>query len=710
MEGLAAVGAASSILQLLDFTIKLIKAGKEVRESGCTLQNEALESIYERMQAFLMPVEAVASAPPPMTLPPEIASSAVCALRDCREILSYLRELKIKKGGRKTLGSVIVAFRSILKRRKIGEIEGRLKMRLNVISLSMSRIACLEIHRLRRETNTLAINGRLAADRDFNMLSKRLEDLHMEVRGAGQPGEVETLCRMAKKLKEPSETFNLMWLNDKFLDSLSLRCLDHRHEAIPDNYANTFKWIYDIPRFRDWMERGSGIFWIHAKPGAGKSTLMKFLADNAQTQEHLDAWAAPSKAIIAAHYFWNQGSPMQKSILGLLQTLVSEILHKAPHLVPLAMRTCQAIIAPSDPVDFSKLGRTHAASIRAHLIPSSPRLWEMGTLSRILQNLAQSDAVDVKLCLFVDGLDEFEGNHQEVCALLGSLGTSQHIKLCVSNLGDLFKHILHRIDLVYAQKSAELLQIVLHDDISAKLPPEAYYYHEQDSEQDDPTAMWPVGKLSVEELLSTRQLANRRITALTGGLLEANFHGPLDAPTVEFLHRTVADFLRTEDIAKDIRSRTRPDFDVHLALTKLNAILIRSASSPSYEDRIWSLTRVSAIMNDYIPQVFKGYNTRLAYGYLDVIEHHIANCSEAEFDLHDFRTTLLESRLFEYVSEKVSRNNRYFSDLGIDPEETLRDAENRSAASTMLRIIGFQSCVSMSGKLVESPARRSSTA
>lgn len=628
----------------------------------------------------------------------------------------------------------------------------------------------------------------------------------MEVKDAEQPKKVKTLCQVAKQLKEQTETFSLMWLNDKFLNSLSFRCRDRRHEAIPDNYTNTFKWIYDIPHFRDWMEHGSGIFWIHAKPGAGKSTLMKFLADNAQTQEHLDVWAAPSKTTIAAHYFWNQGSPMQKSMLGLLQTLVSEILHKAPHLVPLAIRSLQALIAPADdPVDFSNLDPAHAVRICGRLGLRGSHVWTMKTLSWILQSLAQSDTGNVKLCLFVDGLDEFEGNHQEVCAILGSLGASRHIKLCVSSrpwnvfkdefgqdctkhlavheltasdmetfvqgelnahrnwnanmisatdgdplvreirtrangvflwvvlvtqslcnglvnhdnihdlrrrlrmlptdLGDLFKHILHRIDSVYAQKSAQLLQIALHDDISAKLPPEAYYYHEQNSEQDDPTVMWPVGKLSVEELLSTRQLASRRITALTGGLLEANFHGPFVAPTVEFLHRTVADFLRTEGITKDIRSRTGPEFDVHLALTKLNAILIRSASSPDYEDRIWSLTRVSAIMNDYIPQVSEGYNTRLAYRYLDVIDHHIAGCSEVEFDLLDFRTTLLESRLFEYVSEKVSRNNRYFLDVDIDPEDTLRDAEDRSAASTMLRIIVSHSCVSMSGKSVESPAR-----
>ena len=638
-----------------------------------------------------------------------------------------------------------------------------------------------EIQKLRKEANILAQTNasRMTTDRDLSSLSKRLEELYIESKEAGQGVKIETLCQMTKQLEEQMEELGSIWLNIDFLSSLYFPCLNHRHETIPGNYANTFKWIYDTHRFRNWLEHGSGIFWIHAKPGAGKSTLMKFLADNPQTEAHLDVWAAPRKTIIAAHYFWNLGSPMQKSIRGLLQTLASEILHKAPHLVPLA-RSLRATTS-SNHTESSKLG--------VRFGHGSSKEWTMDELSQILQGLAQGNTGDIKLCLFVDGLDEFVGNHQELCEILSSLATSQHIKLCVSSrpwnvfkdefgqddtkqlavheltasdmetfvqgelnthrnwntnrtspderaslvcgirtrangvflwvvlvtqslcsglanhdnihdlrqrlrmlptdLGDLFKHILHRIDPVYAQKSAEFLQIALYDDSLAKLPPEAYYYHERDFERGDPAVMWPVGKLTVEELSSIRELANRRITALTGGLLEANLYGSINAvaPTVEFLHRTVADFLRTEVIKRDTRSRTRPGFDAHLALTKLNTILIRSASSPSYEDRVWSLTRVSAIMNDYIPEVFEGRNTRFAYGYLDEIERHIASCPEAEFDLQDFRITLLESWLFEYVSEKLSRNSRYFLDIDIDPEDTLLDAHDSSAASTMLRTV-----------------------
>jgi adenylate kinase family enzyme len=573
---------------------------------------------------------------------------------------------------------------------------------------------------------------------------------------------------MTKQLKERIEELGLIQINNDFLCSLYFPCIDHRYEAIPKNYVNTFKWIYDIPHFRDWMERGSGIFWIHGKPGAGKSTLMKFLAGNPQTKAHLDVWAAPRKAIIAAHYFWHLGSPMQKSMRGLLQTLASEILHKAPRLIPLARR-----------LQATTSSDTESSKLDIQVDHGSFNKWTMDELSKILRGVAQGDTGDIKLYLFVDGLDEFEGDHQEVCEILSSLATSQHIKLCVSSrpwnvfkdqfgqdctkhlavheltasdmetfvqgelnahrnwktnrtsaaeraslvrdirtrangvflwvtlvtqslcrgltnhdnihdlkrrlqilptdLGDLFKHILHRIDPVYMHKSAELLQIALHDGSSAKLPPEAYYYHERDFERDDPAVMWPVGKLSLEELSWIRELAGRRITALTGGLLEPRFHDDGE-PTVEFLHRSVGDFLGAEDIERDICSRTRPNFDVHLALTKLNAMLITSTTYPRS-------ARIRIVVGKYIPEVFKGHNTRLAYGFLDEIKHHITSCRIPIYDLRNFMFTLLNSSLFEYVSEELSRNSKCFSDVNIDPEDILRDADDGSTASIMLRTI-----------------------
>jgi len=59
MDGLAAVGAASSIVQLVDFSLKLIIASaREIRGSlsGFSLKDEALEQVYQQMRSILQPV------------------------------------------------------------------------------------------------------------------------------------------------------------------------------------------------------------------------------------------------------------------------------------------------------------------------------------------------------------------------------------------------------------------------------------------------------------------------------------------------------------------------------------------------------------------------------------------------------------------------------------------------------------------------------
>lgn len=59
----------------------------------------------------------------------------------------------------------------------------------------------------------------------------------------------------------------------------------------------------------------------------------------------------------------------------------------------------------------------------------------MDELSDTIKRLAQNGdgTTQARLCLFVDGLDEFEGDHALVCKLLSSLASLPHIKVCLSS-------------------------------------------------------------------------------------------------------------------------------------------------------------------------------------------------------------------------------------------------------------------------------------
>lgn len=87
------------------------------------------------------------------------------------------------------------------------------------------------------------------------------------------------------------------------MSSLRFESMDDRYSMVSEAADSTFDWIFNNPKkemesnlalvrpLKDWLDQGTGIFHISAKPGAGKSTLMKYLWSNPQTQEKLRSWA-----------------------------------------------------------------------------------------------------------------------------------------------------------------------------------------------------------------------------------------------------------------------------------------------------------------------------------------------------------------------------------------------------------------------------------
>ncbi|RYP29592.1 hypothetical protein DL767_006644 [Monosporascus sp. MG133] len=114
--------------------------------------------------------------------------------------------------------------------------------------------------------------------------------------------------------------------------SLFSQELDFRVSNIEDPFQNTFRWVFDLPVFSKWLQEGSGLFWIHGKPGSGKSTLMKLIFQSPQTWQLLHNWQGDSLEIAAGFFFHYRGSTIQKSFEGVLRSLVVQIL--APLRVP----------------------------------------------------------------------------------------------------------------------------------------------------------------------------------------------------------------------------------------------------------------------------------------------------------------------------------------------------------------------------------------
>ena len=150
-------------------------------------------------------------------------------------------------------------------------------------------------------------------------------------------GHIDTLFASLECLRKKAHEASAFMM---ILNSLRFSEMPARHIEIPPAYAQTNRWILEEcdSRFRAWLVGGSRVFWINGKAGSGKSTLMKFLVDSKLTRVLLEDWGEVSqeasneeknrRLMVASHFFWKSGYPMQKSMMGLRQCLLYRIFYQ----------------------------------------------------------------------------------------------------------------------------------------------------------------------------------------------------------------------------------------------------------------------------------------------------------------------------------------------------------------------------------------------
>lgn len=116
----------------------------------------------------------------------------------------------------------------------------------------------------------------------------------------------------------------------QILKSLYYASMRERHNRTVEAHCRTFGWIFETetlpnhnPRsnikLTTWLKSKDGLFWVSGKPGSGKSTFMKWLAQEHKTIEALCQWAGPADLCTASFFFWISGYTMQKSQIELLK-------------------------------------------------------------------------------------------------------------------------------------------------------------------------------------------------------------------------------------------------------------------------------------------------------------------------------------------------------------------------------------------------------
>lgn len=143
---------------------------------------------------------------------------------------------------------------------------------------------------------------------------------------------------------------------------------------------------------------------------------MKFLYSHNQTLEDLKAWSGTTATFHAGFFFWNSGTPMQMSRIGLLQTLLYEL-------------TQQILERGTDPLVLERIFSDRWAQFESCVGGREPFTWP--ELKRSFEALIADTSKNFFLA--IDGLDEFDGDPQEMIDLILDASSRTNVKICTAS-------------------------------------------------------------------------------------------------------------------------------------------------------------------------------------------------------------------------------------------------------------------------------------
>jgi hypothetical protein len=112
-----------------------------------------------------------------------------------------------------------------------------------------------------------------------------------------------------------------------YLQALWFPSINRRHLDLEAPAEHTCEWLFEHETYLNWLNGQNqdtyrGLLWLKGKPGAGKSVLMKEAFRRASLGE------ATSNYITAAFFFNAKGDELQHSPIGLLRSLMHQLLSK----------------------------------------------------------------------------------------------------------------------------------------------------------------------------------------------------------------------------------------------------------------------------------------------------------------------------------------------------------------------------------------------
>ncbi|KAF2260634.1 hypothetical protein CC78DRAFT_555500 [Lojkania enalia] len=392
MDPLTALGLATSVIQFVQFAGKLISESQEAYESasGMSCRNINLENIANDLLNLHHQLLKDASRTPRAKLSAaeeHLQRLTRESIQVAERLIRVVQGLK-SRGGNKRWKSVRHALTSAWKQKDIAALQTRLveiRQQLDTALLICLRLFVKEIKTQHKEL--------LQAIRKYEE----------------KPSEIE-MQRFSAQLEATADLSIEGRFCKLILAHLEFTDIQDRYERICPAHRQTFEWIFKESddgdstwdNFPIWLSSftDKNFYWVTGKAGSGKSTLMKHIFDDERTRQHLKVWSKGRRLLSGGFFFWNSGTEIQMSRNGLLRTLLYQILNDHPSLIKQTIR----------------------GGFRDQ--------WIWQELKQAFKILAQDDTIC--LALFIDGLDEFDGDHEELAEFLLKL-SSPRIKICAAS-------------------------------------------------------------------------------------------------------------------------------------------------------------------------------------------------------------------------------------------------------------------------------------
>ncbi|RFN51453.1 vegetative incompatibility protein het-e-1 [Fusarium flagelliforme] len=463
MAELAAVGVAASILQVIDFGIRFVATTWQVSQSEhafLTSLNE-LQNSSERFRHAQNDLQS--TRPGSNTAINSLVQKSVTISQEMTDTLD-----KIRRGR----NSLMKAWSALWKEErlkvlevKLREVQSDLAFYMTIDLRSAIRDSAEKQDQILRELrDAKSLNGKssqqdlgeeAAGSNDSRLgyggtVIKHLTDglqLHDKIKSELISDLIANVYGPEEKDLSLSDASHIQLSDERkskleqlFISRLCYDTMLERVLTIKDAHEGTFRWIFeknDTTGFKSWLVSDEPLYWITGKPGSGKSTLMRYLLQPISESEgnnrtlvaasaspesiahphgrcatYLKQWAGTEHELtVVSFHFWAVGSELQSSQEGLFRTLLVQLLRAHPEVIPMVA-----------PLRWESLC----------LFNIDPRNFNQVELGDMFQKAIVHISTRAKLAIFIDGLDEFEGDCFALISLVRSCLVSS-VKICVSS-------------------------------------------------------------------------------------------------------------------------------------------------------------------------------------------------------------------------------------------------------------------------------------